>query len=413
MSRELAVVYDLGSASPREIAQAAQGLAEPMFVADTRNAHAHTMLPVLAEYGQVLDLARLSLDEAAGRLRGAAGIVTFCESRIPLAAELATRSGLTFHSPSVAAALTDKARQRELLNAAGIAPTRQAAARTAADFAAARRHVGLPAVIKPRNGTGSADTVACWDEADYDRTTARILSEHDGVGWVVEELIPAGAHPAGDWLADFCSVESAVAGDDIWHFAVTDRLRLAAPFRETGSVLPSCLPPDLYRTVCDLAAGAIRALGVSCGVVHTEVKLSVGGARVIEVNGRLGGNIGRLMRRAAGLDPVRLAVELALGEAPTPRSVGFDRVAFLHGLVPPAEPVRVVAAGSAARFRAIDGVWAVERSARAGQVLDWRRGNLERVLTLWGEAADTSGVRRALAEIQHTAAETVTFEPVA
>jgi len=330
-----------------------------------------------------------------------------------LTAQLAAVLDLPFHSPGTAAVLTDKCLQRRCLNSAGVSPTMQALVPTGAEFETAMRDVGLPAVVKPRIGQSSADTFRCDGRDEY-AAAVRLLraGATPPAGWVVEEQLPAGRHPVVSWLGDYCSVESAVVDDHIWHFAVTDKLPLTPPFRESGDVVPTQLPPDVRGRVEALADAAIRAVGIRRGLVHTEVKLTPEGPRLIEVNGRLGGEIGRLLRRATGFDPVHAALELALGHPLNPRTLEYDRAAFDYSVMPPTRPVTVRALVPPSRFRGVPGVWAVERPARPGQTLEWRRGSGEVVFTVWADAPSVDRVPDVLADLDRVAADCVEYEPV-
>lgn len=408
MTALVAVVYDLGAASPMDIANAAEGLCDIVFVVDLHDRHAAQVLTVLEEYAPVVDLAAGD-DQALAALTGVTAITTFSESMMRTTAQLAARLGLRYHPETVAAVLTDKSLQRELLNRAGVTPTGQAQARDAGGFTQALELVGLPAVIKPRQGHGGTDTLCCATREQYDEAVSSLLAAGSGGSWVIEELLPAGSHPGGAWLGDYVSVETAVVDDDVWHFGVTEKLPLAPPFRETGDLVPDGLPDDLRAEVCAVAEAALRAVGITFGLVHTELKLSPQGPRVIEVNGRLGGNVGRLMRRASDLDPVRLALELIVSGRVTRRPVTFRHTSLDYGVMPPQHPVTVVSA-SPAGFRSLDGVWAVDRSARVGHRLDWRRGSWERVFTVWMDAPHREAVPDALRALATTAADAVQFE---
>jgi biotin carboxylase len=350
------------------------------------------------------------LADAAHQLGGAAGITTFSEPMLRTTAELAELLRVPFHGRETAQCLTDKALQRYRLNAAGVSPVRHALVRHGADFERALDEVGLPVVIKPLVGRASADTFGCETRGEF-ATLVEALVEitPSGGGWVVEERLATGEHPAGSWLADYCSVESAVSGDRVWHYCVTDKLPLAPPFRETGDSIPTRLPDDLRQAVCAMAEAALRATGITVGLVHTEIKLTPAGPRVIEVNGRLGGDIARLLRRATGFDPVRLALELALGGSFEPYPLRYDRAAFFRSVMPPQRPVTVRELSPPSRFRSVPGVWAVDRPAREGRALDWRRGTGEVVFTVWAETPVADGVPELLRVLDERAADCVRY----
>ncbi|GAA2504931.1 hypothetical protein GCM10010393_41970 [Streptomyces gobitricini] len=69
--------------------------------------------------------------------------------------------------------------------------------------------------------------------------------------------------------------------------------------------------------VAPVARAAIRALGITDGVSHVEMRLVDGRPRLVEVNGRLAGDmVGHLVRLATGIDLPRAAADVACERAP-------------------------------------------------------------------------------------------------
>jgi hypothetical protein len=88
------------------------------------------------------------------------------------------------------------------------------------------------------------------------------------------------------------SVESIVREGVIEHFMVTGRFPFAPPFRETGLFLPSDLGLAERDSVTSLATAAAAAMKVRHGFLHTEIKMTPAGPRIVQVNGRLGVSVG-------------------------------------------------------------------------------------------------------------------------
>ncbi|MEU4219856.1 hypothetical protein [Actinoplanes sp. NPDC026623] len=401
------VGYSLGSASPVEIINAAAGLCEVAFVIDSREEHGRFVLPFIQELVETFDLAEFSLDAIAGRLAGRLqGITTYSEFMLADTARVARELGLPFHSPEVVEALTDKARQRVLLNDRGVTPLRQISARGPEEFEQAVRKIGLPAVIKPARGTASVDVYPCFSMADVEA----ISPSSDSGSWVVEQMHAPGLHPTFPWLGDYCSVETAVSGGRCWHFAIVERLPLTPPLRESGFLTPDSLPDTYRNQVLEVAEAAIHAVGITTGISHVEIKFSPDGPKVIEVNGRMGGTTGRLLRRASDLDPIRLALEIALGEDVKPRDVVFDRWVLAYRVLPPLRKVTVRKVCTPASLRAHPGVWAADGGVRAGQTLDWRRGGLERVFTIWAEVDEPGALPSVIRDLADVTANCVEYD---
>ena len=101
-----------------------------------------------------------------------------------------------------------------------------------------------------------------------------------------------------------------VQADEIWSFVYAKAKNV--PAEKTGQFVPATLSPALAAEVTALTGSALDALGVRDGVTHTEVKLTRAGPRIIEVNGRLGGYVGDIVRRASGYDLLRAAIQVAV-----------------------------------------------------------------------------------------------------
>jgi biotin carboxylase len=395
----LAVVFDFGSASPMGILASARGLAQVVFLCDRNLPHVRNLYEELRALAPVCDITGCTDEEILARPDCAdlTGIATFSESQLNRTAALAQHRGLPFLSVPTATALTDKYTQRRVLAEAGIQHTACRVIRDRTDLGPALDAVGLPAVLKPRSGSASARTctVHSLDEA-YARWRAFTDPAAGGAPteFVVEQLLTGDPAVAGAAWADYVSVESITAHGDIRHIEVTGKFHLAPPLRETGYVVPATLDQTWRAQVLALTTAALTALGVRHGVTHTEVKLTPDGPRIIEVNGRLGGYVADLVRRARGFDLVRAALSVALGRPYEPPKALYRRHAFQYFLTPPMEAVTLRRLGGIDELGRVPGIQAVEVLAKPGTVLDWRRGTLAYIGIVHGSAPDHRGVRR-------------------
>jgi hypothetical protein len=154
--------------------------------------------------------------------------------------------------------------------------------------------------------------------------------------------------------------------------AVTGKLPLAGPFRETGHFIPSTLSAAADSEVLALAAAATTALGITDGVTHAEVKLTCDGPRV------------------AGCPA---------GQRPDPVPGQCGGVSCESFLVAPQQAVRLRAVRGATEAKAIPGITGVDVLAAPGQNLDWRAGN-QRLGSVEGTAADHPSLRRVITKIE-------------
>ncbi|MEU4621889.1 ATP-grasp domain-containing protein [Actinoplanes sp. NPDC023801] len=399
----VAVVFDFGSATPMSILASARGLAEIVFLCDRNLPHVRALFDDIRTLARVCDITGLTDDRilAAPDCAGLAGITTFSESRIARTAALAERLGLCFLDRRAAAAVTDKYTQRRLLAEAGVQHTECRVVRDPAGLDTALDTVGLPAVLKPRRGAASARTCTVHTRQEA-AAQLRAFTVPGGGEFVVERLLPGDPSVAGREWADYVSVESVISHGVIRHVEVTGKFPLAPPLRETGYVVPSTLGEDMRARVLHLAGAALVALGIRHGIAHTEVKLTPDGPRIIEVNGRLGGYVADLVRRARGFDLVRAALTVALGRTGDTAATTYRRHAFQYFLTPPMDAVAVRRLDGLDDLGRVPGIRFVETFAEPGTVLDWRRGTLTYLGIVHGSAPDHPGVLRLVDLVHRT-----------
>ena len=324
----------------------------------------------LSRFGDVVDVTDMDEIETVGHIVTARpdGILVFNDPAIKLAAEVADRLGLTFHSQHTADLLTDKLKQRAAFERRGIPVpvfTDVRAGDISVDFP-------FPAVLKPRTGAGSRDTFRVENTDEVDEVLARCSPTEE---FILEEWL-ADRDRSPRLSSDIVSVESVVRDGEIEHLIVTGRFPFAPPFRETGLYLPSELTALERDDVFRLASAAAIALQIQHGILHTEIKLTPSGPRVIEVNGRQGGGISQLIRRVGGpsiiLWALRLALGLDVGPIPT-----FARspISFLLLVVAPVSATSLVSVSGVDELRELAGVSEIRRKLLPGNAVSSRRSS--------------------------------------
>ena len=154
-------------------------------------------------------------------------------------------------------------------------------------------------------------------------------------------------------------------------------------------------PPSLTRLPWWLGhtLTLARSLGVRSGALHTEIKLTPDGPRIIEVNGRIGGGaIDALYARRFGTSLTELAAAIALGIAPDaiaelPASADGP---FLYEFFaqPPTTATALRAIGGLDAIVGVAGAESVSPNRSTGDALDWRNGSQGYVLRVSGTADD-------------------------
>ncbi|MBV8462327.1 MAG: ATP-grasp domain-containing protein [Acidimicrobiales bacterium] len=354
---------------------------------------------LLRRLGPVADLAGLDPAEAADCLGAFRpdGVVTFVDDTIERTADLAARLDLPYHTPAVASLMVDKRRQREVFEREGLPsaafwPVPDGL--HGASRAAFAQRVTYPSVLKPVRGSGSLDIQLVEDPGAL--ITALGGERIAGRSWIVEEYIPNTLESPEDWYANYLSVESVVSNGELSHIGFCGRFPLAEPFRETGNFMPALVPPGTEHSLLELVEDAVRALGIRDSVLHTEIKLTADGPRLIEINGRLGGRPPFVLEEVSPVNLFAVTCQVA-GGVPVKfehlvETSGVGFWLMLHG---PISARRVVAIEGLDRVAALDGVKVVRANREAGSDVDWRTGTDGHVVVVRGRAPD----HRALADV--------------
>lgn len=412
MPRRVAVLHHHRSFFPPDLHEAVGDAAELVWVLTGGAEEEFLGRRLLRRLGPVIELPVDDLDVAATVLgeHGIDGIVTFVDDNLICAAELAARLGLIYHPPDVARVLASKTLQRQALAAAGVPgprfwPLGPGLDRTALRAVAAE--LEFPVVLKPTAGSGSRGILALTGVEDlvdaYDQDGSYLLEEH------------LADDPDRDTrFASYLSVESIVSFGVSHHVAVCGRFPLAEPFRETGNFIPAAVNADTQALLFDITDQAIAALRIENAILHTEIKLSPDGPKLIEVNGRLGGRPPFVLRAVSNVNLFRAAFEVALGLPVGGTGLAqCDAISYWRMLQPPCDAYRVRSVAGLDRLGEASFVDSVRLSRAPGEEVDWRDGTDGKVLTVCGRVGDLSELAAAIDQIERTVAIEYEYEPVA
>ncbi|KAG2452311.1 hypothetical protein HYH02_003335 [Chlamydomonas schloesseri] len=235
------------------------------------------------------------------------GITTFCEMAVPLASRLAEALGLPGNTPQAVDNARDKHATREIMAKAGLPTPRHWKVTSEADVPKAAAHVGFPAVIKPISGAASLGVIRANNEDDLMKAFKKVQHDMSRAKIVAGALVEGDdegedvAGNAGGWIHLELMVEEYLDGAEVdcdlifdngrpVYGAITDNWPTVEPyFNETGSNCPSVLPKAAQIDLMELAVRSVQSLGFKLGVFHVECKYTSRGARLIEVNCRMGG----------------------------------------------------------------------------------------------------------------------------
>ncbi|MBI4616369.1 MAG: hypothetical protein HY720_22350 [Planctomycetes bacterium] len=280
--------------------------------------------------------------------REVGGVLVQTEAGLLPGALLAERLGLRSIGLAAAHASANKLLTRQLLARAGVP---QPAFALVSDAAGVRRFAdgegrGYPVVLKAVASTmGRLVTRVARDEDVEDgvRRVAAGLPRSPDVARLLDFGSFAGLDPGCDPAREFLvesfapgrpvETDGLVIGREPRTVGVTEQMPSPYGFYIDGYLLPADRPPGELAAIRRVSDGAIRALGLSNSGFSIEMRAQGDSVRAIEVNARLGEDDGfaELFRAATGgEEPIRLALELAAGLAPSVLAAAGPRWALAY-----------------------------------------------------------------------------------
>jgi predicted ATP-grasp superfamily ATP-dependent carboligase len=268
-----------------------------------------TVLPDLLETVDATDMIA-----AARALREpVAGVLAWDEARVLQAAKIAAALGLPGGDPDAAMRCRDKHQSREALAAAGVPQARSVLATSVEKALRIADEIGYPVVLKPRAMAASLGVVRVDGPAELVRRFAFARDTTLPGAWRYDEVLVEEFLTGPE-----VSVDAAVhRGEVLPMFVARKEIGYPPYFEEVGHVVDAADPLLPDPEIRDIVQATHTALGFADGMTHTELKLTPSGPKVVELNGRLGGDlIPYLGLRATGMDPGLAAAAVACGERP-------------------------------------------------------------------------------------------------
>lgn len=194
----------------------------------------------------------------------------------------------------------------------------------------------FPLIMKPANLSKSLlVTKSCnMDEllANYNRTMAKIGEIYQKYApdrepkLLIEEYLDGSVHSVDAFvdaegmphvMKEIVDYQTGyeVGYDDNFHYS---------------RILPSRLSPEEQEAFLTCAEVGCRALGMRSSAAHIEIIMTKAGPRIVEIGARNGGYRERMYRLANGIDIMKNALGLALGEMPEIKAVKNEPVAVLE-----------------------------------------------------------------------------------
>ena len=228
------------------------------------------------------------------------GVVGVDDRTALVAAAVATKLRLKGNPVHAAVAASDKYLQRELLAKATVPIPRFVLRNLEEDPVTIAKSISYPCVLKPVRLSASRGVIRADNAHSFVSAHGRlraILADPETAAacgdrarqYLIEEFIPGYE----------VALEGLVVNRRLHVLAVFDKPDpLDGPFfEETIYVTPSSVPAELQTAIRDCADRAVRALGITDGPIHAELRYNERGPWLIELAARpIGGRCSAVLR---------------------------------------------------------------------------------------------------------------------
>ena len=276
----------------------------------------------------VIGVRSADLDTSVRRILALAGsvdaVVAADTPMLVLAATVAAEMGLPHNPADAVRAATDKAAQRRCWAAAGVSQPSFRLVPPGDGVRQAAEAVGFPCVVKAVSLSASQGVLRADDPAAAVAAGRRIRQVLDDAERPADEPLLIEEYLPGPEL----SIDGVLTAGDLTVIAVFDKPGMpdGPTFEETLLVSPSRLAEGTLAAAVRTAADAARALGLSTGPVHAELRAgnehSDRGPAMLELAPRsIGGLCSRALSFPGGASLEEIVLANALGR-PVPAGSG-------------------------------------------------------------------------------------------
>lgn len=243
------------------------------------------------------------------------GIIGVEDNTAVLAASLAALFGLPHHSPEAASAARNKLIMRTRLQALQIRIPHFKAFSIYLDPKRIAHDIQYPCVVKPLILSASCGVIRADNPESFCQAFTRVRNLLIHLGLTQKEKAAQRL-----LVEDFISgtevaVEGILTKGNLNVLALFDKPDpLEGPFfEETIYITPSRLPTEIQDQIAETLEQAARALGLTDGPVHGELRINTSGVWVIELAGRsIGGRCSQTLQFGSGMTLEELILRHAL-----------------------------------------------------------------------------------------------------
>ncbi|SHI69070.1 ATP-grasp domain-containing protein [Clostridium cavendishii DSM 21758] len=241
-------------------------------------------------------------------------VFTLNEYRVPLAAKVRESLEIKYGIPYEAAInCRNKKNTRKILQQLKKGAVEYFVIGSIEEAEEVMKKLDFPIVVKPSNDAGSNMVFCCRKKSEVNDAINKISSTtKNSVGQILDKDILIEEFLDGPEF----SVESYTHNGESKVIAITSK-KILSPFNpiEVGHTVPAQITENENKEIEEVVLEALKLLKIDYAITHTEVKLTLKGPKIVEVNARPGGDkIPFLVKATTGYDLNRASFMLSLGK---------------------------------------------------------------------------------------------------
>ena len=255
------------------------------------------------------------------------------------------------------------------------------------------KKLGFPLVIKPSDNMGARGVmkINTIEDLEYAFNNAKKSSPSGEL--IIEEYME------GDEL----SIDALVYNDNIFVTGIADRIIDLEPyFIELGHIIPSSKNKKILNQSVDVLKQGIKALGITLGAAKADIKLTKSGPKIGELAARLSGGFmsAYTYPYSTGVNVIRAAIRIALGEAPGNLKPKYHKVAMEKAIIPGSGYILDIK--NVDKAKKIHGVKQIFLFKHPGEIAESPKSNVEKTGNIIAVANTKSEVKKIIQQALNT-----------